>query len=100
MNTVWSILLYKNTFSDLSTEQVVPGESTICTPLLKENGSPSESIHQTPTNTDSIETSQDSLELEDDNASTVSHLSELSGLSDLSREDWKPMPGSMVWVSI
>nr|CAH7760117.1 unnamed protein product [Callosobruchus chinensis] len=32
---------------------------------------------------------------DDDNASTVS---ELSGLSDLSGQDWKPMAGSMIWI--
>ncbi|KAJ8976872.1 hypothetical protein NQ317_001196 [Molorchus minor] len=50
---------------------------------------------QTPTHTDQLDTSQDSLEVDDDNASTVS---ELSGLSDLSGQDWKPMAGSMIWI--
>lgn len=54
------------------------------------------SFLQTPTHTDQLDTSQDSLEVDDDNASTVS---ELSGLSDLSGQDWKPMAGSMIWVS-
>ncbi|KAJ8972478.1 hypothetical protein NQ314_000171 [Rhamnusium bicolor] len=55
----------------------------------------SESFLQTPTHTDQLDTSQDSLEVDDDNASTVS---ELSGLSDLSGQDWKPMAGSMIWI--
>ncbi|XP_072400041.1 NAD-dependent protein deacetylase sirtuin-1 [Diabrotica undecimpunctata] len=56
----------------------------------------SESFMQTPTHTDQQDTSQDSLiEDDDDNASTVS---ELSGLSDLSGQDWKPMAGSMIWI--
>lgn len=55
------------------------------------------SFLQTPTHTDQLDTSQDSLEIDDDNASTVS---ELSGLSDLSGQDWKPMAGSMIWVSV
>ncbi|KAJ8946100.1 hypothetical protein NQ318_010397 [Aromia moschata] len=50
---------------------------------------------QTPTHMDQLDTSQDSLEVDDDNASTVS---ELSGLSDLSGQDWKPMAGSMIWI--
>ncbi|XP_060521146.1 NAD-dependent protein deacetylase sirtuin-1 [Cylas formicarius] len=58
----------------------------------------SESFFQTPTHTDQLEISQDSLEVDDDNASTVSHLSELSGLSDLSGQEWKPMAGSMIWI--
>lgn len=45
---------------------------------------------------DLLDTSQDSLEFDDDNASTISHL---SGLSDLSGQDWKPRAGSMIWVS-
>lgn len=64
---------------------------------ISQEGS-SESISQTPTHiADQLDTSQDSLEMEDDddNASTVS---ELSGLSDLSGQDWKPMAGSMIWV--
>lgn len=58
----------------------------------------SESVSQTSTHfTEQLDTSQDSLEMDDDdNASTVS---ELSGLSDLSGQDWKPMAGSMIWVS-
>ncbi|XP_056630819.1 NAD-dependent protein deacetylase sirtuin-1 isoform X1 [Diorhabda sublineata] len=56
----------------------------------------SESFTQTPTHTDQHDVSQDSLEIEDDdNASTVS---ELSGLSELSGQDWKPMAGSMIWI--
>ncbi|CAH0546882.1 unnamed protein product [Brassicogethes aeneus] len=59
----------------------------------------SESITQTPTHmADQLDTSQDSLEVDDDNASTVSNLSELSGLSDLSGQEWKPMAGSMIWI--
>uniref|UniRef100_A0A6P7GF80 protein acetyllysine N-acetyltransferase n=1 Tax=Diabrotica virgifera virgifera TaxID=50390 RepID=A0A6P7GF80_DIAVI len=56
----------------------------------------SESFMQTPTHADQQDTSQDSvIEDDDDNASTVS---ELSGLSDLSGQDWKPMAGSMIWI--
>lgn len=58
------------------------------------------SVSQTPTHlADQLDTSQDSLEIDDDddNASTVS---ELSGLSDLSGQDWKPMAGSMIWVGL
>lgn len=89
---ITDVLLQSNPVSNYN-------ETTI--PLHLEHASPSSipgSIQQTPTHTDSLEMSQDSLELDDDNASTVSHLSELSGLSDLSGEDWKPMAGSMVWV--
>ncbi|XP_018320883.2 NAD-dependent histone deacetylase sirtuin-1 [Agrilus planipennis] len=35
---------------------------------------------------------------DDDNASTISHFSDLSGLSDVSLHDWKFTSGSMVWV--
>ncbi|KAJ8919627.1 hypothetical protein NQ315_006153 [Exocentrus adspersus] len=56
----------------------------------------SSSFLRTPTHTtEQLDTSQDSLEVDDDNASTVS---ELSGLSDLSGQDWKPMAGSMIWI--
>lgn len=67
--------------------------------LESQEGS-SESVSQTPTHiADQLDTSQDSLEMDDDddNASTVS---ELSGLSDLSGQDWKPMAGNMIWVGI
>lgn len=47
--------------------------------------------------TDNLDATQDSIE-GDDNASVTSHLSELSGLSDLSGQDWKPMAQSFVWV--
>lgn len=58
----------------------------------------SESVSQTPTHiTDQLDTSQDSLEMDDDDDS-ASTVSELSGLSDLSGQDWKPMAGSMIWV--
>lgn len=65
---------------------------------IQETLSLSESFHQTPTYAaDQLDTSQDSLD--DNNASsTVSHISDLSGLSDLSGQDWKPMAGSMIWV--
>lgn len=53
-------------------------------------------IFLTPSRRDLAETSQDSIEAEDDNVSIVS---EISGLSDLSGQDWKPMAGSMIWVS-
>ena len=52
-------------------------------------------IFLTPSRTDQADTSQDSIEADDDNASTVS---EISGLSDLSGQDWKPMAASMIWV--
>ncbi|EEZ99804.1 NAD-dependent histone deacetylase Sir2-like Protein [Tribolium castaneum] len=52
-------------------------------------------IFLTPSRTDQADTSQDSIEADDDNASTVS---EISGLSDLSGQDWKPMAGSMIWI--
>lgn len=48
---------------------------------------------------DQLDTSQDSVLDDDDNASTVSHLSDISGLSDLSGQDWKPKTGCMIWVS-
>ncbi|KAJ3662329.1 hypothetical protein Zmor_006683 [Zophobas morio] len=52
-------------------------------------------IFLTPSRTDQADTSQDSIEADDDNASTVS---EISGLSDLSGQDWKPMAASMIWI--
>lgn len=52
-------------------------------------------IFLTPSRADLVDTSQDSIEVEEDNVSTVS---EISGLSDLSGQDWKPMAGSMIWV--
>ncbi|RZC33455.1 NAD-dependent histone deacetylase Sir2, partial [Asbolus verrucosus] len=52
-------------------------------------------IFLTPSRTDQADMSQDSLEADDDNVSTVS---EISGLSDLSGQDWKPMAGSMIWI--
>lgn len=61
----------------------------------------SDSFLQTPTHTtENLDITQDSIEVDDDNASTVSHLSELSGLSDLSGHEWKPMAQSFVWVRI
>nr|XP_023022612.1 NAD-dependent protein deacetylase sirtuin-1 [Leptinotarsa decemlineata] len=54
----------------------------------------SETFLPTRSHPDQLDTSQDSLE-DEDNASTVS---ELSGLSDLSGQDWKPMAGSMIWI--
>lgn len=45
---------------------------------------------------DNLDTSQDSVYPdEDDNVSTIS---EISGLSDLSGQEWKPMAGSMIRV--
>ncbi|KAG8328475.1 NAD-dependent protein deacetylase sirtuin-1 [Homalodisca vitripennis] len=35
---------------------------------------------------------------DDDVSSTVSNLSDLSGLSDISGQDWKPIAGPMSWV--
>lgn len=56
-------------------------------------------VPQTPTHTnENLDVTQDSIEGDDDNASTASHLSELSGLSDLSGQEWKPMAQSFVWV--
>ena len=58
----------------------------------------SENLQQGSGDIFNLDTSQDSIEPEDDNASTVSNLSDLSGLSELSGQDWKPMAGSMAWV--
>lgn len=65
--------------------------------LLQSNESATDgSLDELVGNSDLLDTSQDSLEFDDDNASTISHL---SGLSDLSGQDWKPRAGSMIWVS-
>lgn len=59
------------------------------------SSSPESESFQTPSHTDNLDTSQDSVYPEDDNLSTVS---EISGLSDLSGQEWKPMAGSMIRV--
>ncbi|KAI4470531.1 histone deacetylase sir2 family member [Holotrichia oblita] len=51
--------------------------------------SSSESLHQTRPDLFALDTSQDSMEPEEDNASTVSNLSDLSGISELSGSELK-----------
>lgn len=80
--------------------QSIPTPSHQTSPHTDPGGDIPESISSlseiflTPSRTDQVDTSQDSME--DDNVSTVS---EISGLSELSGQDWKPMAGSMMWVS-
>ncbi|XP_022906438.1 NAD-dependent protein deacetylase sirtuin-1 [Onthophagus taurus] len=79
--------------SNLTSPHTDPTDFQECLP-------PSETDHLNQLHNDlfALDTSQDSIEADDDNASTVSNLSELSGISELSGHNWKPMAGSMAWI--